>query len=305
MTVTRTASADRGLTAPGSARLAVIVRTGLAAVILARLVLRDWWLLATTPKALYDPVFAVSWMSGPPGRGLVTGLWLIGIVAAVACIVRVRAQTTFAIAWAVHLVLCAMWSSSGKVMHNDILLLWACVPFLFARAPRRDELDQVDGRWGWAPRSSMVIIAAVYCLAGMQKLDLSGWAWVSSDNIAWVVRQGNGPLGAGLNHDLAAQSWLMFATAASTILFEVGAPVFLALRWTRLLFALVAAGFHLGIYLTLGLDYYGWILTLLVVIVPQATLPRPLARGLTRQIGRRWTPPAWQALPGSAIRPVG
>ncbi len=289
-----TPRADRGLTAPGPARLAVWIRTGLVVLVLMRLVLRDWWLLATTPAPLFEPVFAVSWMSGPPTRTLVTVFWGVGIVAAVACLLRLAPRVAFIAAWAAYVQLCAMWSSSGKVMHNDVLLVWACVPFLFAPAPRRDELDTVDERWGWAPRASLVVVAAVYCLSGLQKLRHSGIAWVDADNIAWVVRQGDGPLGAALNRDIAAQTWLMATVATVTILFEVGAPALLGFRRTRGLFVLVASGFHLGIFATLGLDYYGWIGTLVVVILPQAPLPAGLCRMLTRRIDPGRLPPAWR-----------
>lgn len=272
----------------------MIVRTGLASIIVLRLVFRDWWLLSTTPGPLFDPVFAASWMSGPPSRLLVTVLWAVGLAGAIACVLGVRTHLAFIVAWVAHVELCAMWSSSGKVMHNDVLLLWACVPFLFAAAPRRHQLDEVDERWGWAPRSSLAIIAAIYFLAGVQKLRHSGLEWVFSDNLSWVLRQGQSPLGAEISRDVAAFTWLTIAAAGTSLAFEVGAPVLLALRHTRAIFAVVMGLFHLSIWFLLGLDYYGWILTLVVVILPQAPLPRAVTARISRRIGAARLPSDWR-----------
>lgn len=282
------------LVVPGSARNAVMVRSGLAAIIVLRLVFRNWWLLSTTPPPLFAKVFAVSWMTGPPSHALVSILWGLALVCALLCVVQIRPQATFVVAWVCFMQLCAMWSSSGKVMHNDVLLIWASVPFLFAAAPRRNE-SGMDVRWGWAPRASMITIATIYFATGYQKLVHSGPVWVFSDNLSWVIRQGNGIVSPAVSRAIADLTVLTIAAAGVTLLFELGAPILVASRRTRALFAVTVASFHFANYLLMGLDYYGWILAVGVVILMQAPLPQWLSGPVTKLLGPTRLPDAWQA----------
>lgn len=265
-------SFDRRLTAPGSARTLVQMRTAFVLIIGMRLLLRDWWLESTTPKALFEPVMAVRWLSGPPSSTLVTVLWVVGLVAVVATVAGRWAHFTFVVAWAALLVLCAVWSSSGKVMHNDILLLWGSAPFLFAQAPSRAELDAVDERWGWPPRAALIVVATIYFVAGAQKIRHSGLRWVFSDNLSWVLRQGTSPLPFQIGHTLAPLVWLTAVVSGITLVMELGAPILLGVRKFRLGFLLLAITLHGSIWLTMGLDYYGWILTVAAVTIPMSPL---------------------------------
>ena len=259
---------DHRLTGPGSARTLTQVRTALVLVIGLRLLLRDWWLVSTVPVPLFDPVAVISWMSGPPSRNLVTALWVVGLVATALCAAQRRPQLSFAVAWVCLLVLCATWSSTGKVMHNDILLLWASVPMVFVGSPRRGELDQVDERWCWAPRASLIIVAAIYFVAGFQKLNHSGLAWVFSDNLSWVLRQGSSPVSPTMFHTIARFTWLTMLIAGLSLVAELLAPVLLGFRRTRLWFLAIAFALHGNIWMAMGLDYGGWVLTVAAVTIP-------------------------------------
>jgi hypothetical protein len=59
------------------------------------------------------------------------------------------------------------------------------------------------------------------------------------------------------------------------------APLLLLLRRARPLFAVGAAVMHLSIWALLGLDYYGWVLTVWAVVVPMSVVGDWLLARLT------------------------
>lgn len=283
------ARADRALLATGPARRLVEVRTLLAVAIGVQLAVRPWRQLVERPPQLFDPVAVVAWMTAPPSAQTVVAVQLVGVAAVSVTVLRVAPRAGFVVAWAAYVFLSAVWGSSGKVMHNDVLLVTVAFPLLFAPAPSRSEVDSVDVRWGWGPRASLAALAAVYFATGFQKLRHSGLAWVFSDNMSWVLRQGTSVFGHHLNQVVADRPALTVALAAGALSFELAAPFLLAFRRTRLLFVLGALVMHASIWLFLGLDYSPWIMA-------SAAVALPLSRGWTpatatvRAPPRRWVP---------------
>ncbi len=264
---------DGALVAPGPARTFRLVSTGLAAVIGFRLIGRRWWEMASLPGDLFQPAFVVAWMPAIPSGPALVALQVLGVAAAVvAGLGRRAARPAFALAWVSLLLLGGLWSSVGKVMHNEVLLLTACLPFLVAPWPARDRRGQ-SGSWGWPPRASLALIASVYAIAGIQKLVHSGPAWVLSDNISWVLYDGatstRSPF-PELAQALAEKVWAAPLIAGGALAVELSAPLLLSLRRTRLAFVALATSLHAGIWMTLGLDYSAWVLTVAAVAIPMA-----------------------------------
>jgi len=56
--------------------------------------------------------------------------------------------------------------------------------------------------------------------------------------------------------------------AGGALALELLAPLMLAWRWTRALFAVSAALMHGSIWMFMGLDYSAWILTVVAVALP-------------------------------------
>lgn len=158
---------------------------------------------------------------------------------------------------------------SGKVLHNEVLLLLAAIPFIVAQHPTTGARPSV--RWGWPPRAAVAAVATAYFVSGFQKLRHSGLAWITSDNLRWVLRDGadgtRSPF-PDLARSAAANHWLPHLLAASALAVELGAPLLLWNRRTRPLFVLLAVGLHAGIWATLGLDYSAWFLTSAAVALP-------------------------------------
>jgi len=262
------------------ARRVRLVEIGLAVLLGARIVLSPFRGLADQPDALFRPVFFWAWSDGMPPVGAIVALQAIGAVAA-GCVLTTRGPSRrigFALAWLCLLLLAGLRASQGKIMHNDLLLIFACIPFLFAPADLALDDRRPSPRWGWTLRVALVIISAAYFLAGWAKLTRSGPAWVFSDNMQWALR-GAGVSGKApfpeLSHWVADQPWSALGTAAFIMGLELCFPVILFWPRSRPLFALGAIVLHALTWVLLGLDYWTW-----AAVVPLLLIdwPHTLAR---------------------------
>jgi hypothetical protein len=275
-------AADAWLFAPGSARRLAAVRIGLCAVLAARLGRGIFGDLAGQPRALYRPVSFMHLLGGMPGRGVVVALQVAGIAAAILAMVGLRARLALPVAWGCALVLNGMVTSAGKVVHNDVLLLLALLPLLFAPVSDRWSVDSLIARrggrapapylsyrYGWPTRASLALIAAVYSLIGLNKLILSGPAWVLSDNMRWILYASSDARRSpnALAIFIADRPLLAHLVAAAPLGLELGFPLVLWFRRARPLLVGGVIALHLGIMVAMGLDYTPWILTDLVVFV--------------------------------------
>lgn len=305
------AALDERLIAPGPSGRLVAVHRLLALAILVRLIERPWWRMAQRPAELFEPVWAVSWLSSPPPLGILVAVQAIGALAALTAVAGWYGRWTFPVAWGSLVFVAACWGSSGKVMHNEVLLVTVAFPMLWTALPARGAPASVDQRWGWAPRACTAALGAVYFATGFQKLRHSGIDWVFSDNMAWVVRQGSSPFGRDLNVWFGNVGWLMVSLAAGALLFELSAPVLLAFRRTRIVVPIVSFTMHTSIWVFLGLNYSSWVLTAVAVAVPMAmqwdadSLDRPWYRRIVWPWQRPEGDPGRTRRPGGSARTVG
>lgn len=261
---------DDALFGPGTGRRLLFVHTALAALIGLRVALGSYRQLSGTPAALFEPVPVLVWVPSMPPAWVMVALQVVGTVAALAAVARRHPRLAFAVAWGCYLVLAGLRGSRGKVLHNDLLLLWVAVPFLLApvelawsdRSSRRDH--------GWPVRSAMVMAALIYCFAGYHKLRRSGPAWAFGDNVRYVMLWGPA-VGAAkwesMARWIAEHAWAARSIGAFTLAFELTFPVVLVKRGLQPLYALVAVALHVTTFLFLGLDYWAWALTVLVLFV--------------------------------------
>jgi hypothetical protein len=248
----------------------VVVHVGLSALIGLRIALGSYRQLADTPEALFDPVPILGFLDAVPAAPVLVGLQVVGVVAAAAAVARRHPRLAFAVAWVVYLVLAGIRGSRGKVLHNDLLLIWVSVPFLLApvratlqdRTPRRDH--------GWPIRSAMVVAALIYGLAGLHKLQRSGLDWALGDNVRYVMLWGPSvgqALWDGLATWIAERDWAARATGAFILTFELTFPLAVLRRGLQPLYALVAVCLHVATYILLGLDYWAWAAAVLLLFV--------------------------------------
>ena len=264
--------AEGRLVAPGSASALAWARTILTVTIAFRLVVEPYSELADQPDPLFFGAYVVRWFGSMPSEGVFIGLQVLGVAAAIACVAGKAPRVTFAAAWACLLVLGGLRGSVGKILHNDVMLLLACIPVLFSPAGARIGSAARGAAFGWPRRGALLIASAVYCATGLQKLRHSGLDWVLSKNLRWVLY--NGAADGKAPTDVVAlfvanRAWLATATGIGFLAFEVGAPVLACWsRRSRWLLLLGASGLHVGTYLTLGLHYWAWVLTIAALVVP-------------------------------------
>jgi hypothetical protein len=261
---------DEILFGPETGARLLVVHTGLAVLIGLRVVLGPYRPLAGTPDALWDPVPILGFLGSAPPSSAIVALQVVGGLAALAALLRWRPRLAFALAWLCYLVLAGIRGSRGKVLHNDLLLLWVAVPFLLApvevaltdRTPRRI--------LGWPIRSAIAIAAVVYFLAGYHKLRRSGLDWAIGDNVRYVMLWGPA-IGQAKWHSLARwvaeHDWASRATGTLVLTFELSFPLALFVRRLLPVYALVAVALHVTTYLFLGLDYWAWALTASLLLV--------------------------------------
>jgi hypothetical protein len=276
---------DDALFGPETGRRLVLVQSALALLIALRVGLGPYRELAELPDALFDAVPVLGFLSSMPSAGAIGLVQVIGVVAAVLAAFRRWPRQTFALAWVCYLVLAGLRGSRGKVLHNDLLLLWTSAVFLLApvtasvrdREPRREH--------GWPIRVAIVVISLIYFFAAYHKLRRSGIDWVTGDNMSYILRWGPAigePALPGLADAIADSEVLSRLTAASLLGVELAFPLVIWWRWLRPWLALAAAGLHAGTWFLLGLDYWAWALAVPIVLVDWSVW----STGVGKQRGR-------------------
>jgi len=274
---------DRTLWGAETGQRLYLVHVGLAVLIGVRIAVGPYRHLGGTPDALVDPVAVLFWLPSMPSSAVIVAIQAVGTAAAVAAALRWRTRLTYAVAWACYLVLAGLRGSRGKVLHNDLLLLWVAAPFLLAPLQAAWHDRRPTRTYGWPIRVATVVTVLIYAFAGYHKLRRSGLEWAFGDNMHFVTLWGPSigrPGWAAFADWVADRAWAAKLAGIGILSLEVGFP--LALVWRRLLpwFALVAVSLHAGTYLLLGLDYWAWMLAvpLLLVDWPALLDRRSIAR---------------------------
>ena len=273
---------DALLFGPGTGRRLVFARTALAAVITARVALSPFRELALVPDALWSPAWLVPWRSGPPSASVIALVQVVGVAAGIAAVARWRVRATYAVAWLSLVVLAGLRTSRGKVLHNDLLLLWCAAPFLLAPARASWDDTRESDEHGWPVRVAMAIGALVYFFAGYHKLRRSGLEWALGDNVRYVMLWGP-TIGRARWQSMATwvgeNLWAARLTGAYILSVELLFPLAVVWPKVRWFFVASAVALHVSTWLLLGLDYWTWAATVLIVFVDwPAVLDRFAAR---------------------------
>jgi hypothetical protein len=248
-----------------------VVWRGLAVLMAVRIALGPYRALAGQPEVLFRPVSFLRVLDAMPSVAVFVALQVVGTAAALFAVVRGPRRgrggwAAFVVAWAAYLVLAGLRSSLGKILHNDVLLLLAAVPFVVAWSSDGDD----ERGWGWPVRAAMGVVAAAYFAAGVAKLRHSGLAWVTGDNmryiLSWAVVDGRMHFD-GWTAWVSERAWLCTLSALGILGLEVAAPVAVSVRALRPVFVVSAGLLHVATWVLLGLDYWAWIGTVVVVLV--------------------------------------
>jgi hypothetical protein len=307
------AALDDALWGPETALRLLVVYVGLSALIGVRIAAGSYRQLADSPAALVDPVPILGFLDTMPSAEVFVVIQVVGTLAAAvavaAALLRRRPQLAFALAWLCYLVLAGLRGSRGKVLHNDLLLLWVSAPFLLAPTVR-DVRDRVPRRrWGWPIRVAIVITALVYFFAGYHKLRRSGLEWAYGDNMRYVTLWGpsiGSPGWPGLARWVGDNVWVARASGVFILGLELTFPVVVFVRWTRVLYAAAALFLHATTWLLLGLDYWAWAIAVPLVLVDWPDVVAWARRRLGRDRGPARAPtPAPDAADGAVPSATG
>ena len=263
---------DDALFGPETASRLRFVHVGLSMLIGARIALGSYRQLAITPEPLFQPVPFLSWLDGMPSARVFVAIQVVGTVAALAAALRRRPRLAFAVAWVCYLVLAGLRGSRGKVLHNDLLLLWASSPFLLAPVGKTVDVSDPEPRrrYGWPVRTAIVIIGLIYFFAGYHKLRRSGPSWAYGDNMRYLALWGPA-IGAsgwpGLATWVGDHIWIARASGVFILGMELSFPVVIFVRRSRVFYALAAVFLHITTWLLLGLDYWAWAITVPLVLI--------------------------------------
>jgi len=265
---------EDALFGPETGRRLLLVHSALAVVIALRVGLGPYRELAELPDALFDPVPVLSFLHSMPSASVIIAIQLIGTVAALLAAARRWPRATFAIAWVCYLVLAGLRGSRGKILHNDLLLLWTSAVFLLAPVDVSLEDRERTREHGWPIRTATVVMSLVYFFAAYHKLRRSGLGWVLGDNMRYILRWGPAigqPALPGLADLIAGNVVLFHATAALLLGVELLFPLVIWHRWLRPPVAIAVVGLHIGTWFLLGLDYWAWALAVPIVLIDWST----------------------------------
>ncbi|MEY2477182.1 MAG: hypothetical protein QOG87_2497 [Actinomycetota bacterium] len=270
---------DSWLFAPNTAGRLRRVRTLLALLVAARLLLSPFRGLAKVPDALFVPVSGLVPFRSVPPVEVIVAVQVVGAAAALLAASGRRPRLNLPVAWLALLALAGLRSSLGKILHNDVLLLLAVLPFLAAPdvSPTHDESS--SPRFGWPIRTAMVMVALTYWYIGAQKLVHSGVAWVTGPNMRWILYSAASE-GRALSREpalfIADRPWLATASAAFLLGLELVFPLALFWRRARPAIVIAAVALHTGTWILLGLDYWLWVAVVAVLFLVGEPL-RPAA----------------------------
>jgi len=261
--------AERWIFAPEEARRLAGVRIGLCLLLAYRLSAHDYDELAVR-QVRFLPHFYMDVFAHMPSPDLASALQALGIAAALAAALGLALRFTLPVAFVCGLILNGMLNSTGRVMVRDALLM-LCLAVIIAAgraagdvwavgAPKRTAFGE---RYGWPIRSAMVVIALAYFFAAFQKWRYSGFAWVTSDNLRWILYAH--PNGFALF--IADRPLLAHLFAAGALLLETSFPLVLFVPRLRWLLIPSVLTMHVAIRIALGLDYSAQLLTVLIVFV--------------------------------------
>lgn len=225
--------------------------------------------------ALSHPL-GTGWIEALADARLAAAGRLVALVASGALLLGVRARWAAGVLALLGLYLLGLAQLRGPVQHTHHLVWFAALlavspcdrAFAVERGPSAGSGALTSLRAAW------VLLACIYFFPGLHKLVSQGPAWAGEHlrlTLYWKWAQAWGfvPLTR-----IDRQPTLLWLGGLGVLALELGAPLLLWDRWTRMFFALAALAFHAAT--ALWMDIHFWHLApMLVVLLPFPTHPTP------------------------------
>lgn len=210
------------------------------------------------------------------------------IVALILSLVGYRTRLALLTASVLYLHHFAMFNSWGKVNHGKITIIVALAVLAIApaglaysfdalrrrrrgaRIPDKGLGDTLDPLAGWALRVITVLIVLAYLISAYEKLTRTGITWVVEPILARSLMDSPG----ALEFWLVEHGWLLQALQGVTLTAEIAAVLLLFYGgWVRNILLAILASFHVGSYVLLETEFFGWVVTYLAFFALERVVP--------------------------------
>jgi vitamin K-dependent gamma-carboxylase-like protein len=214
------------------------------------------------PATSFAPIGVIQVLATPLASTWVYGIYGASVVCAVLFTLGVAYRASAPAFAGLLLWVVSYRHSWGMIFHTDNLLvlhvgLLALAPAADAFAYRTKRgstpLDTRSGRYGWAIRACCLVTVASYFVAGMAKLEHTGWAWADGvtlrEQIAYdAIRKIElGSVYSPLGPWLLPQAWLFAPLSSLSLATELLAPLALLSRRVAAGWCIAAWSFHVGV----------------------------------------------------------
>ncbi len=195
------------------------------------------------------------------------------VLSGFAFVVGLRYRWTAPLFVASLVTLLSYFNSFGMLYHSDHLLVLHLLVLAFAPAADAWSLDarararagqppaSADFRYGWPIRLLCAVTGCVYLLAGIAKVAASGWGWAFGEALRQQIAKDAlrkqllgddaGLLGPWVLRNPGAAT----AMGVSTLVVELGAPLFILHRRAGQGWALAAFAMHWGILMIMSITF--------------------------------------------------
>lgn len=231
-----------------------------------RLIPTSEWL--AFKQALFEPVGMYQWLP-VFSTSTLNVLFLVAKVSALAAMLGFAYRPAAILVALIAPYLLGFDNNFGKVNHGLNVFVLSLFPMAFARAADGLSIDaylkrrrgaavvEPSGEYRWPVRAVWLLIAGMYCSAGISKLLRTGWEWALGDNFQRLLLRHHfthsPPTELGVW--LAESAMLAQAMALGALLLELLCPLLLlGGRWT-FVFGGGLIALQGGIYLTLGVPF--------------------------------------------------
>jgi vitamin K-dependent gamma-carboxylase-like protein len=243
-----------------------LLRIGIGGYALVYLLTRAAHLNAVVdlPAGSFAPVGVVRWLDAPLAAGWVYALYAAALVAGAAFTLGVGYRACAPLFALLLLWVLSYRHSWGMIFHTDNLLVLHVLLLALAPAggaPRRSLDAPAVTAYGWVPRVMALVTVASYVVAGVAKLEHTGWSWAGGaalrEQVAYdAIRKIElGSTYSPIGTWLVPHAGVFAPLSAFSLATELLAP--LALLGTRvaLVWCACAWSFHAGVLALMAIAF--------------------------------------------------
>jgi hypothetical protein len=218
------------------------------------------------------PMFSLLHL-GPASAAALDSLSTVWRIALILSAIGLFTRSSTIVAAVLGFYLLGLPHNFGHTYHFDALLVLALLVMAFSRAGDAWSVDALIARrevspsaeYTWPIRMIWTAMALVFFAAGLAKLRNGGLEWIFSANMEMVLRRSAyhtsdaDPI-TTLGLWIASHAWLSRLTAAFAVVAELGFITALVSRRARMFFVPAAAVLLIGIRVTMGPTFGGFLI---------------------------------------------